>query len=328
MSAGGDEMQMTKNAVERMADWMARTQQGQLPAKLAWISYQYKLWAGMRYGLTATSLRWQEINGIMDRLNYEVLPLLGVNRNVRKRWRCIPREFGGTGLYDLAIEQLICWINAILQHYGSGSLIDQKVKASLEALQLELGCAGNPFHQSFATIGHLATPCWVVLVWERLDIYKFSLHLEYPVMAPPRLHDIFFTEIFLEGGYTGHALAQLNRCRLSLKALFLSDVTSATGRTVVLGSLVSILTSGRHDSKFKFPHEAPTASDWCTWERFWGDYTGIGKILPRPLGRWLNDGHIQWKWKYNETTHTIWEDKQELWVSYSRTVERSTWQSQ
>ena len=67
-----------------------------------------------------------------------------------------------------------------LQHYGMDSSLAGKFRASLEALQLELGCAGCPLEVDYGRFGHLATPCWVKSLWEQLAHYGFRLHVKYP----------------------------------------------------------------------------------------------------------------------------------------------------
>ncbi len=52
-------------------------------------------------------------------------------------------------------------------------------------------------------------------------------------------------------------------------------------------------------SRFKFPREEPTLSDWVPWEQFWRDHTGHGYILAIPLGKWLHLTHQQWQWFYD-----------------------------
>jgi hypothetical protein len=57
-------------------------------------------------------------------------------------------------------------------------------------------------------------------------------------------------------------------------------------------------------SRFKFPREEPTPSDWETWEQFWWDHTGHWYKLAIPLGKWLHPTHQQWQWFYN-TQHQL-----------------------
>jgi hypothetical protein len=45
--------------------------------------------------------------------------------------------------------------------------------ASLEALQLEIGCLCKPLKENFDKLHLLATPCWTKSLWERLHYYYF-----------------------------------------------------------------------------------------------------------------------------------------------------------
>jgi hypothetical protein len=52
-------------------------------------------------------------------------------------------------------------INIFIQHYGAETTLATKFSASLEALQLEKGCLGNPLKENFDELHLLATPCWM-----------------------------------------------------------------------------------------------------------------------------------------------------------------------
>ena len=187
----------------------------------------------MRYGLATLGNKLEDLDSVLDKQNYQVLPLLSVNRNVRKALRTPPRAFGGIGLFDLPVEQTIGWINMFLQHYGVDSVLGGKFRASLEALQLELGCVGCPLRERFEVYGCLATPCWMTSFWERLQHFQFHIHTTYPSLTAPREGDKALTALFVDQGYTGERLCMLNRCRLALRAMFLSDLVCANGRCFV-----------------------------------------------------------------------------------------------
>ncbi len=53
-------------------------------------------------------------------------------------------KFVGIGLFKLSIQQFISWLDVLLQHYGSDFMTSRKLQASLEAMQLEVGCSGKP----------------------------------------------------------------------------------------------------------------------------------------------------------------------------------------
>ncbi len=212
---------------------------------------------------------------------------LGVKRNVKREWRTIHRAFGEIGLFSFAIEHTISMINMFIQHYGAGTTLAKKFTASLEALQLELGCTGNTLCENFNEKDLLATECWMKSFWERLHYYCFEIRLIYPLIAMPRQHDRLLVDMFLEAGYKGLQLEGLNRCRLALWLLFLLDITTACGRLLDVILLAELHCSQNHHSTFIFLNEKPSRSKWRTWLEFWTAAAGPGGSLNQPLGMWI-----------------------------------------
>ena len=96
---------------------------------------------------------------ILRTTEYNMFLFLGINRNVRRGWCTLPRTFGGMGLYSFPIEQMICWMNMLVQHFGVLLVLGHKFRALLETLQLELGTNGNLLLLRYEVYGSLATPC-------------------------------------------------------------------------------------------------------------------------------------------------------------------------
>ena len=226
---GNDDKHVTENIIQKYRTWLNRSKNGHLPARLNWISYRFSLWSGICYGLATLATSNIRLKDKLRKLDFECLSLLGVNKNVRVQWWTIPQEFGGIGLHSLETEQTLGWINMILQHYGVNSTLGRKCTASLECLQLEIGCQGNPLSEQFDKVGHLAANSWWKAVWERIHSYHFSILLDYPCLKFPRENDQILTHLFLLGHNHKTTLTQLNRCRLALGAIFLSDITRASG---------------------------------------------------------------------------------------------------
>ena len=276
---GLDATHLQGGVIEKMMTWINRTRNGHLPAKPAWISYKWKLWPGLQYGLATLCTRLAEVAGVLDKQQFEVLPLLGVNRNIRKQWRMIPRAFGGIGLFSLTDEQTIGWLNMFNQHFGLDSVLGKKFQASLEVLQLEIGCAGCPFDEDFGKLGGLATECWMKSFWERLHHYGFDLYVKWPRLENPWEGDRLLTPLFVSQGYSGVPLQRLNRCRIAVQAMFLSDLVSANGRNFLAFDPTVFKNFAPRTSKFAYPRESPTKEDWCTWYRFWKNFTTTGWTL-------------------------------------------------
>jgi hypothetical protein len=98
---------------------------------------------------------------------------------VKQEWRSLHRAFGGIGLHSLPVEHTIAMINMLIQHYGAEMMLAKKFLASIEALQLEIGCIGNPLGKDYDKYHVLATHSWAKSLWEQLHFYKFTIHLEY-----------------------------------------------------------------------------------------------------------------------------------------------------
>ena len=118
----------------------------------------------------------------------------------------------------------------LVQHYGVSSVLGRKFSASLEALQLEIGTNQNPLELDFDRYGDLATPCWLKSLWERMSAYNFHIYMKHEEIPFPRERDRLLVEIFLGEEYVGEELRQLNRVRIFLQMLFLSDIATADGR--------------------------------------------------------------------------------------------------
>jgi hypothetical protein len=172
----------------------------------------------------------------------------------------LPREFGGIGLYNLSVEQFIAWMETLLQDYGAGFTTSKKLEASLKAIQLEIGCAGNPLNEDYTTLGLLATEGWVKAVWEWASHYGYKVALDYPTEKLPRRNDISLMSLFLERGKTGKELTSLNQCRITHQSKHLSCLSTADGKFLDCTYLSRTLTK-EHLSFHHFAHKEPTKQD-------------------------------------------------------------------
>jgi hypothetical protein len=178
---GLDAKHLQEVVVGKTRTWVNQLRNANLPIHLAWKAYRFQLGPAIRHGISTLANRSKEIEDILKSLEFKMLSCLGVNRHVKTEWRRLAQEFGGIGLFNLSIEQFIGWFEMVLQHYGTRSTISKKMRALLEAAQLEIGCRGNPLHECYNTLGILAMETWIKAVWEQLSRYQFKLFLKYPV---------------------------------------------------------------------------------------------------------------------------------------------------
>ncbi len=70
----------------------------------------------MCYGLATMATLFKVADTLLRKLEFEMLSVLGVNRNIKQERRTTPRTFGGIDLFSISFEQTICAINMVVQH--------------------------------------------------------------------------------------------------------------------------------------------------------------------------------------------------------------------
>ena len=182
---GNDDKHILEVVVGKTKSFLIRVKNGHLPTYLVWKAYRTCLIPGLKYGLSTLATPLSVTTDILRKYEFEILSYLGVNKHVRIEWRTIPRELGGVGLWNFTVKQCISWLEALLQHYSMGNTLAKKMIASLEALQLEIGCTKNPLAEDYQMKGGLATTCWMKAVWERIHFYKIGVVLSYNTTPMP-----------------------------------------------------------------------------------------------------------------------------------------------
>ncbi len=181
-----------------------------LPARMGWIAYRFKLWASICYGIATLAIPLDVACSILCTKNFHCFSFLGVNQNVKREWRTIHRTFCGIRLFSFPVEQTIGMIDMLVQHYGASTTLAKKMTASIEALQLEIGCIGHSFVENYEELHLLATPSWAKSLWEQLHCYRFCIHLDYSDTPLPRKGDALLVHIFQDAGYRNQQLKALN----------------------------------------------------------------------------------------------------------------------
>lgn len=293
-----------KSVSTRARVWLNRLKNGRLPSKFTWVSYRLQLWSGVRYGLGTLSAPLSLFGELTDKFAYTVLPLLGVNRNIREEWRYIHNSFGGVGLLSLKTEAIICRVNLFLQHWGLLTPIGTMLQTSMELLQLEAGCAECPLLTPYEPMGPLTTHCWLRSFWECVSAYNLRLEVEFAPILLPRENDLTIIFIAIMLGFTGEDLRSINRCRIACCAIFLSCVSHANGRCLdpTRGQCTVDYSAS---TEYSFPKEHPSPQDWQVWTTLWRRYCLPDGTFPRALGKWNHRTHRRWEWFFNHEADVL-----------------------
>ncbi len=75
---------------------------------MARIAYKHQLWPGVRYGLGTMTNDFKVADNFLHKEDYRTLNVVGVARSATKGLRRLHTTFGGFGLFNLPVKQLIC----------------------------------------------------------------------------------------------------------------------------------------------------------------------------------------------------------------------------
>jgi hypothetical protein len=120
---------------EKVSGWISRMSNGHLPSHMAWVAYKHQLWPGVRYGLGTMTNDLEAADNLLNKEDYRMLNVLGVVRTVPTGLRRLHTSFGGFGLFNLPVEQMICRVNMLMQHYHTSTNVSKKLDASIRYLQ-------------------------------------------------------------------------------------------------------------------------------------------------------------------------------------------------
>jgi hypothetical protein len=70
------------------------------------------------------------------------------------------------------------------------------------------------------------------MLWEKVDKFGITIETAKESLAFPRGGDKFLMLVLMERGYSRETVRRLNRVRIYMQVLFLSDVLTASGNRI------------------------------------------------------------------------------------------------
>ena len=80
---GGNKKQLEK-ITNKFDTWIQRMRNGHLPPHLGWMSYRFKLWSSVRYGIGAMTNDLEEVEDFLSKRERFILNILGVASTIKK----------------------------------------------------------------------------------------------------------------------------------------------------------------------------------------------------------------------------------------------------
>jgi hypothetical protein len=162
----------------------------------------------------------------------------------------------------------------LFQHYHVSTNLSKKLDVPLGYLQLQLGTPHNPFTQDYSKMGCLAPLSWVKMLWKSLNHFDITLYMSFPTIKLPRERDQAIMDIIFAQNLDPTDITRINRCRVHLQTIFLSEITMADG--TYLKHFVFNPGRATARSRYTFSQEQPSRCDWDQWINFWHEYSSTG----------------------------------------------------
>ncbi len=147
---------------------------------------------------------------------------------------------------------------------------------------------------------------WLTSLWQFTN--QANIHFSYPDhWIPPltRQHDCAIMEKFIQMRLPTSTLTRINRCRLYLQVITLSDIVSADG-TIVLPAAKQGNFIEERPSNISWPKQGyPTKADWSEWRKAISLLETNGK-LSVPLGAWTAPSHQTWQYFQHPPTKVVY----------------------
>ena len=260
----------------------------------------------LEYPLPALTLTYKECNKIMSIIKKGLFNSSRISTAMPNDIVYGSVQDGGLNLHHLYISQGLFHIEKLVKFFSTDTITGKLLRVSYEMCILEVGIGRNLFELTFHEFGFLLSPSWIKYLWKFTDHYNISIIDRvtfFPLQA--RAGDVFLMEAFSAQGYSNNQMLILNRCRLYLQVLQLSDIMTGFGN----GFTEAI--RGQRDKQrnisYKWPFQAiPSTRMFKFWKKALRKTFGlIAGTTTYKLGPWLNNDFKHWIWFYHPGSQSI-----------------------
>jgi hypothetical protein len=291
--------------------------------------WSYLLYFIPRIGfpLPALSLTEKQCNAIQSPALKGMLPKLHLNQHTARSILYGPELYGGLNLPNAYLLQCSGQLKLLIGHLRSRDKTSNLIIISMSNIQILVGSNTPFFHLQYSKYGKWIEHSWLTSLWQFVSRVRFTLKIKrawYPHL--PRSNDVMLMDYFLSLNYKPQQLESLNRCRIFLQVLSLSDIVSADGRLLIVPTLSGNKLTDRR-STLKWPdQQKPPPTEWSLWTSALNTLHRNG-ILIKPLTTWLSVPHQSWFWFMDPSSSILFHNVTNRWFLHAplpqRTIRRT-----
>jgi hypothetical protein len=227
-SPSGDDTRQQEHLISKMKSWGTDTSLKKIPWTHTRVAIRSTLGKTLTYSLPATSFTTIQCKELQKVLNHTILGKMGIVRTTPSLIATAPRALGGLGFFSFEVTQTIAHIIMILLHGpDTSSMTHSLLLASLEYYSLESGLCGDPM--SLPYVDYITRSTWIAQTLFTMRQHDIDIITGLPGVDSWYEHDIFIMDR-MRYFYSTTTLLAVNKVRLYLRVVTLSDLITADGR--------------------------------------------------------------------------------------------------
>ena len=141
------------------------------------------------------------------------------------------------------------------------------------------------------------------MLWEKVSMFGIIVTTPSALGGLPREGDDFIMQVILRARYNSDEVKRINRVRVSMQVLFMTDILTASGH-MIAPYILSPRPRGETRSSMRWPNEQPTLSDMTLWRNAMQAICP-SRCLGQGVGRFVKQTHRIWKWHWNSDVSTL-----------------------
>ena len=316
---------------EKANIWAENTFNSNLSPTTAGVAVKTTIMKTLDYCLPATYMSKTQCKKITNKLLWKTLPKLKVARTISREVVHLPVEYKGLGINCLEEQQGIAHIKMLLRHGGTQTATGILIQTTMEYFALEVGCVGSVFNTRSSLLT-LATPTWIRHTLQFMHKYNISITHHEGQAYKWHLQDrSIMSAIDDKPYYNTREMKAINRCRIYLQVITLSDITTTEG--ALIPQALTLVKYNSHSSMaYDWPYQPrPIEEDIKLWKHALTTNLGLRTHIGRTSYQYKGHNEIAAfvnDWRYDPDTTHLWKKKNNVWqrfITHGRT-RQSTYQ--
>ena len=259
--------------------------------------YQSIWVAKLRYISPVVCFTESESQSIDSPVVTQCLRAAGFNKNFPRAVVFGPKAYGGMQWVSCHSMQVVEKLKFFIIHVRRMDKIGKLLQILTETVQLSAGLC-TPVLET-----RIKWQCWTEKTWlsnlkQGLDQINGKLITTFSKMNKQRPHDRAIMKVLSTWNISKKDMEAINRCRIYLQVLFISDISDYHGKFIIEDAVNVI--QFRY-STLGWPQQVrPNKKDRNTWAKYIVKLGhGDGNLITT-LGRWTGKSHQLWKYMLDE----------------------------